>query len=134
MEYSLKYAERGITLKVVGISDHICSFEIKQLNKFGIKEGTVLEIDPAFVSQVLLNVHGKDILVGYESARMVIVEDRRLTDLRPGDSGRIADMEGGYVANKRFKDLGMSEGTKITLKSYPYHGQAVCQAPRCKDC
>jgi Fe2+ transport system protein FeoA len=123
MEYSLKYAERGVPLKVVGISDHICSFGIKQLNKFGIKEGAVLEIDPAFVSQVLLNVHGKDILVGYESARMVIVEDRRLTDLKPENSGRITAIEGGYEAHKRFKDLGMNEGTEITLKSYPYMGE-----------
>ncbi len=123
MEHSLKYAERGISLKVEDISDHISSFGLKQLNKFGISEGTVLEIDPAFVSQVFLDVNGNDVLLGYESARMMIIGDRRLTDVKPGDSGKITDREGGYEANRRFKALGMKEGTEITLKTYPHLGE-----------
>jgi FeoA domain. len=123
MDYSLKFAERGIALKVTGISEHACRFGFKQLNKFGIKEGTSLEIDPSFVSQVLLDVKGKDVLLGYESARMMIVGNRRLTDLRPGDSGKVTDMEGGYEANRRFEELGMNEGTEITLKTYPHLGE-----------
>ncbi|MCF6148720.1 MAG: hypothetical protein E3K37_08680 [Candidatus Kuenenia sp.] len=129
MENTLKYAERGVRLKVTGISEHVCGFGLKQLNKFGIKEGANLEIDPAFVSQVLLNRKGRDVLLGYESARMIVVGERRLTDLKPGESGKITDMEGGYEANSRFKELGMDEGTEIILKSYPHLGE---QYVRCQ--
>jgi len=120
---SLRYAERGRPLKVVDISENICAFSIKLLARFGIKKDTVLEIDPAFVSQVLLDVKGRDILLGYESARMIIIGDKRLTDLKPGDSGKITDMEGGYEANRRFNELGLSEGTEITLKAYLVLGE-----------
>jgi Fe2+ transport system protein FeoA len=123
MKYPLKYAERGLPFKVISISEHICGFGNKQLHKFGIEEGAVIEIDPSFVSQVLLDVNGRDILLGYESARMILIGDRRLTDVRPGNSGKITDIEGGYEANRRLKELGMKEGTEITLKSYPYLGE-----------
>jgi Fe2+ transport system protein FeoA len=120
---SLRYARRGQPLKVVGISEHICSYGIKQLTKFGIKEGAELEIDPSFVSQVLMNANGKDVLLGYESARMLIIGQNRLTDLRPGNGGKITDLEGGYEAYRRFKELGLAEETEITLKAFPSYGR-----------
>lgn len=120
---SLKYAERKRPLKIVNISKNICAFSIKLLAKFGIKEGAVIEIDPAFVSQVLLDVSGKEILLGYESARMIICGDKRLTDLKPGDSGKITDMEGGCEAHRRFNELGLTEGIEVTLKAYPRYGE-----------
>jgi Fe2+ transport system protein FeoA len=119
---SLRYAERGRILKVVGISEHMCSYGIKQLNEFGIKEGAELEIYPSFVSQVLLDVSGKDVLLGYESARMIVVGEERLTDMKPANGGKITDIEGGYEAYRRFKELGLTEGTKITLKAFPFYG------------
>jgi Fe2+ transport system protein FeoA len=119
---SLKCAERGRLLKVTGKSDNICNFSIKMLAKFGIKEGSVIEIDPAFVSQVLLDVNGQDILLGYGSARMIIVGDQRLTDLKSGGSGKITNIEGGFEAHKKFSELSIYEGTKITLKAYPSYG------------
>lgn len=119
---SLKYAERGRTLKVTGKRENICNFSIRMLTKFGIKEGVELEIDPVFVSQVLLDVNGQDILWGYESARMIVVGDKRLTDLKPGDSGKVTDIEGGFEAHKKFIELSMYEGTEITLKAYPWYG------------
>jgi Fe2+ transport system protein FeoA len=122
MNLSLRYAKRGIPQKVVGQSEHICAFGLKQLANFNIKEGAVLEIDPAFVSQVLLGVNGKDVLLGYEYARMVVIEDKRITDLKPGNSVKITAMEGGYEANWRFKELGLSEGIEVTLKAYPALG------------
>jgi len=119
---SLKYAERGRQLKVTGKSENICNFSIRMLTKFGIKEGSVIEIDPAFVSQVLLDVNGQDILSGYGSARMIIIGDKRLTDLKPGDSGKVTDVEGGFEAHKKFIELNIYEGSEITLKSYPWYG------------
>jgi len=119
---SLKYAERGRPLKVTGKSENICNFSIRMLTKFGIKEGSVIEIDPAFVSQVLLDVNGQDILSGYGSARMIIIGDKRLTDLKPGDSGKVTDVEGGFEAHKKFIELNIYEGSEITLKSYPWYG------------
>jgi len=127
---SLRYAKRGQPLKVVGLSEHMCSYGAKQLAKFGIKEGAELEIDPSFVSQVLLNVNGKEILLGYESARMIIIGRDRLTDMGPGSVGKIADIEGGYEAFKRFKDLGLSAGAEMTLRAFPCHG---CQYIRVQD-
>ena len=119
---SLKYAERGRLLKVTGKSENICNFSIKMLTKFGIKEKSVIEIDPAFVSQVLLDVNGQNILLGYESARMIMIGDKRLTDLKPGDSGKVTDIEGGFEAHKRFMELSIYEGTEITIKAYPWYG------------
>jgi Fe2+ transport system protein FeoA len=119
---SLKYAERGRPLKVTGKSDNICNFSIKMLTKFGIKEESVIEIDPAFVSQILLGVNGQDILLGYASARMIIVGDKRLTDLKMGGSGRITDIEGGFETHKKFAELNMFEKTEIILKAYPWYG------------
>jgi Fe2+ transport system protein FeoA len=119
---SLKYAERGRQLKVTGKNENICNFSIRMLTKFSIKEGVVIEIDPAFVSQVLLDVNGQDVLLGYESARMIIVGNTRLTDLKKGGSGKITDIEGGFEAHKIFIELSMYEGTEITLKAYPWCG------------
>jgi len=123
MKHSLKYAERGILLKVLGISEHICMYGSNQLRKFGIREGSVVEIEPAFVSQVLVDVKGRDVLLGYESAQMALIGEKRLTELRAGESGQISDFEGGYEVNRRFNELGMKEGTEIILKSYPYLGE-----------
>jgi len=119
---SLKYAERGRPLKVIGNKDNICNFSIKMLTKFGIKEKSVIEIDPAFVSQVLLNVNGQDILLGYESARMIIVGNKRLTDLKRDSTGKITDIEGGFETHKKFAGLNMYVSTDITLKAYPWYG------------
>jgi len=119
---SLKYAERGRPLKVTGKSENICNFSIRMLTKFGINEGTVIEIDPAFVSQVLLDVNGQDIFLGYDSARMIIIGDKRLTDLRPGDSGKVTDIEGGFEAHKKFMELSIYEGTEISIEAYSWYG------------
>jgi len=123
MKHSLKYAERGIQLKVLDISEHICIYGSNQLRKFGIQKGTVLEINPAFVSQVLIDLKGRDVLLGYESAQMILIGDKRLTELKRGESGQLSDFEGGYEAYRRFKELGMKEGIEIILKAYPYLGE-----------
>ncbi|MCF6156308.1 MAG: ferrous iron transport protein A [Candidatus Brocadia sp.] len=49
--------------------------------------------------------------------------NKRLTDLKPGDSGKVTDMEGGCEAQRRFNELGLTEGTEVTLKAYPHYGK-----------
>lgn len=119
---SLKYAERRRPLKVTGKGENICNFSIKMLAKFGIDEGTVIEIDPAFVSQVLLDVNDQDMLLGYGLARMIMIGDKRLTDLKSGDSGKVTGVEGGFEEHKIFIELSIYEGSEITLKAYPWYG------------
>ncbi|MEA3466865.1 MAG: hypothetical protein U9R57_01415 [Thermodesulfobacteriota bacterium] len=87
MKTTLKMAERRRVLKVTGFHKSLGGFGKKLLAGMGIKKGTKLEIDPAHVSQIVLQFGGKEIRLGYESLMSVVVGDRRLTELTPGELG-----------------------------------------------
>lgn len=84
----------------------------------GIKETTVLEIDPAYVSKIILKFRDKTIQLGYQSLMGVMIGGRRLTELRPGESGVITALEVGRGELARFTALGLTEGTGLCLRKY----------------
>lgn len=46
-----------------------------------------------------------------------------LSDLKPGQEGEIISVIGGFMANKRLADLGITSGTKIkVIKKAPLSG------------
>ncbi|MEA1995626.1 MAG: FeoA family protein [Campylobacterota bacterium] len=116
---TLRFTERKRKLKVTALSEHLCEYAHVQLEEFGIEEGKILEIDPDFVSQVLVDVGGREILLGYEKSREIILGEKRLTELSPGETGKVSRFEGGYEDCYLFKELGIDKETKIKLLSYP---------------
>lgn len=119
-ELTLKYADRAKRLKVVKISDHLCEYANQQLAKFGIDEGVELEIVPDFVSEVVVRVEGKERLLGWRDAMELIISDKRLTELKPGEKGKISDYEGGRCDKDRFTLLGLEIGKEIELVRYKF--------------
>lgn len=119
METTLKMAERMKMLKVVGFHENLgAKVGKKLLTKMNIKETTELEIDPAYVSKAILEFRDKTIRLGYQSLMGVIVDDRRLTELRPGQSGVITALEVGQGERARFTALEFTEGTELCLRKY----------------
>ena len=84
---TLKEAERGRLLKVIKFGQRMGPFGKRLLTGMGIKEGAELEIDPAFVSQLSLNIERTTVQIGYESAMAIVPGKKRLTDLKPGEEG-----------------------------------------------
>ena len=121
MKTTLKMAERMTVLKVTGFHESMGGFGRKLLAQMGIKEATELEIDPAYVSKIILEFQAQTIHLGYESLMSITVDDRRLTDLSPGESGTITALEVGRGELARFTALKLTEGTKICVKKY-VHG------------
>ena len=118
MKTTLKMAERKRVLKVTGFHESLGGFGKKLLVGMGIKKGAKLEIDPAHVSQIVLQFGGKEIQLGYESLRSVVVGDRRLTELTPGELGTISALEVGRGTQAKFSDLGLKVGTIVDVKNF----------------
>ena len=118
MKTTLKMAERMKMLKVTGFHESLGGFGRKLLAQMDIREATELEIDPAYVSKVILEFQAQTIHLGYESLMSIIVDDRRLTDLKPGELGTISALEIGRGELARFTALGLTEGTTVCVKKY----------------
>ena len=118
MKTTLKMAERKRALKVTGFDESLGGFGKKLLAGMGIKKGVKFEIDPAHVSQVVLQYEGKEIQLGYESLMSVVVDDRRLTELTPRELGTISALEVGRGALAKFTALGLKVGTIVELKKF----------------
>ena len=119
-QLTLKYADRARKLKVVGVADHLCEYSNEQLAKFGVDEGVELEIVPDFVSEVIVQVKGKERLLGYTDAMELLLKDKRLTDLKPGEQGTISGYEGGHNDKIRFTLLGLEKSKKVQLVRYKF--------------
>ena len=118
MKTTLKIAERMKMLKVTGFHESLGPFGKKLLAQMDIRETTKLEIDPAYVSKIIVEFQDKTIHLGYQSLMSIMVDDRRLTDLRPGESGTITALEVGRGELARFTALELTEGTTIHVKRY----------------
>ena len=118
MKTTLKMAERMKMLKVTGFHESLGPFGKKLLAQMDIRETTKLEIDPAYVSKIIVEFQDKTIHLGYQSIMSIMVDDRRLTDLRPGESGTITALEVGRGELARFTALELTEGTTIHVKRY----------------
>ena len=119
MQTTLKMAERMKTLKVTGFHESLGgSFGKKLLAKMDIKETTELEIDPAYVSQIILEFQDKTIQLGYQSLMGVMVDNRRLTELSPGESGTISALEVGRGELARLTAMELIEGTEVCVRKY----------------
>lgn len=84
----------------------------------GIKETAELEIDPAYASKVILELRDRTIELGYQSLMGVLVDERRLTELRPGESGVITTLELGKSELARFTTLKLTAGTEVSVREY----------------
>ena len=109
---TLRFAERKRKLKVTALSEHLCEYGNLQFEEFGIEGGKILEIDPDSVSQVLVEVGGRETLLGYEKSRGIILGKKRLTELSPGEVGKVSRLEGGHEEYYLFKELGIDKETK----------------------
>jgi Fe2+ transport system protein FeoA len=118
MKTTLKMAERKRVLKVKGFHKSLGGFGKKLLTGMGIKKGAKLEIEPAYVSKIVLQFGGKEIQLGYESLLGVVVGDRRLTELTPGELGTISALEVGRGALAKFLALGLKVGTIVDVKNF----------------
>lgn len=118
MKTTLKMAERKRVLKVTEFHESMGGFGKKLLTGMGIKKGTKLEIEPAHVSQIVLQFGGKEIQLGYESLMSVVVGDRRLTELTSGELGTISALEVGRGALAKFLALGLKVGTIVDVKKF----------------
>ncbi|WP_024787726.1 MULTISPECIES: FeoA family protein [unclassified Lebetimonas] len=120
----LAEANRGVELKVVGFEDSLCEYSNTKLVEFNIDEGSTIIINTHFQSKLLVNVEYKERLIGFESARAVIMENgKRLAELSPGESADVANFEGGKEEYKRFKDLGIDIGEKVTVEEFLPEGE-----------
>ena len=115
---TLKHAERGRSLKVIEFDQRLGPFGRKLLAGMGIKEGTELEIDPAFVSHLSLRVEETTVQIGFQSALGIVLGERRLTDLKPGEGGIVTTLELGREASERFSSLGLAEGRNVNVQKY----------------
>ena len=118
MKTTLKMAERMKMLKVAGFHESLGGFGRKLLTQMDIREATELEIDPAYVSKIIVEFQDKTIQLGYQSLMSIMVDDRRLTELNPGESGTITALEVGRGELARFTALELTEGTKVCVKKY----------------
>ncbi len=118
MKTTLAMAERKRVLKVTGFHKNLGGFGKKLLSGMGIKKGAKLEIDAAHVSQIVLQFGGKEIQLGYESLMSVVMGDRRLTELTPGELGTISALEVGRGAMEKFSELGLKVGTVVDVKKF----------------
>lgn len=118
MKTTLKMAERKRVLKVRGFHESLGGFGKKLLTEMGIKKGAKFEIEPAHVSQVVLQYGGKEIQLGYRSLMGVVVGDRRLTELTPKELGTISALEVGRGALAKFTVLGLKVGTIVEVKKF----------------
>lgn len=118
MKTTLAMAERKKVLKVTGFHKSLGGFGKKLLSGMGIKKGAQLDIDAAHVSKVVLQFEGKEIQLGYESLMGVVVGDRRLTELTPGELGTISALEVGRGTMAKFSDLGLKVGTIVDVKKF----------------
>lgn len=118
MKTTLKMAERKRALKVSGFHESLGGFGKKLLAGMGLEKGAKLEIEPAYVSQIVLQFGGKEIQLGYESLMSVVVGDRRLTELTPGELGTISALEVGRGELAKFLALGLEVGTIVDVKKF----------------
>jgi len=118
MKTTLKMAERKRGLKVTGFNESLGGFGQKLLARMDIRKGAELEIEPAYVSEMVLKFQGKTIRLGYDSLMSVIVGDRRLIDLEPGESGTISTLEVGRGELAKFVALGLTEETSVQVEKY----------------
>jgi len=118
MKTTLKMAERKRILKVTGFHERLGGFGKKLLAGMGIKKGAKFEIEPAYVSQIVLQYEGKEIQLGYESLMSIVVGDRRLTELTPRELGTISALEVGRGALAKFSALGLKVGTIVEVKKF----------------
>ncbi|GEM_PF-2302673 len=118
MQTTLNMAERKRGLKVTGFHESMGGYGKKLLAGMGIKKGVKIEIEPGHVSQILLQSGGKEIRLGYESLMSIVVGNRRLTELAPGELGTISALEVGRGALVKFLALGLKVGTIIEVKKY----------------
>jgi len=118
MKTTLKMAERKRVLKVTGFHESLGGFGKKLLAGMGIKKGAKFEIEPAHVSQIVLQYEGKEIQLGYESLMSVVVGDRRLTELTPRELGTISALEVGRGTLAKFSVLGLKVGTIVEVKKF----------------
>lgn len=120
----LANAKRGVELKVIGFEDSLCEYSNTKLMEFGIDEGSTIIIDTHFQSKLLVKVDGKERLVGFESARAVIMENgKRLAELSPGEITKVVNFEGGREEYKRFKSLGIDTGKEVTVETFLPEGE-----------
>ena len=118
MKTTLKMAERKRGLKVTGFHESLGGFGQKLLARMDIRKDAELEIEPAYVSEMVLKFQGKTIRLGYESLMSVVVGDRRLTDLEPSESGTISALEVGRGELAKFSALDLAKGISIQVKKY----------------
>lgn len=118
MKTTLKMAERKRVLKVTGFHENLGGFGKKLLTGMGIKKGAKLEIEPAHVSQLVLQYKGKEVQLGYDSLMSVVVGERRLTELNPKELGTISALEVGRGTLAKFTDLGLKVGTIVEVKKF----------------
>lgn len=119
MKTTLKMAERNKMLRVAGFHESLGSGHGKKLlTKMGIKETTELEIDPAYASKIILEYRDRTIQLGYQSLMGVLVDDRRLSELRPGESGVITTLELGKSELARFTTMQLTAGTEVCVRKY----------------
>jgi hypothetical protein len=121
---SLKYAERERYLKVVKLDEHMCEYSNTQLATFDIEEGTLLKIDKDYQSEVLVKTDEREALLGFDTAREIITDKGRLTDLKPLDKATVKTFEGGYEDYQRFSILGIEKEKEIEVLAYkPCYGR-----------
>ncbi|OEU84752.1 MAG: hypothetical protein BA865_09385 [Desulfobacterales bacterium S5133MH4] len=118
MTTTLKEAERGRALKVTEFAERLGPFGLKLLAGMGIKKGAELEIDPAFVSNLVLGIQGTTVQIGFESAMGIVLGGKRLTDLKVGETGIITALELGRESAQRFVALGFAKGANVSLEKY----------------
>ncbi len=118
MQTTLNMAERKKKLEVTGFHKSVGGYGKGLLAGMGIKKGAKLEIDAAHVSQVVLQLKGRKIQLGYDSLMSVVVGDKRLTDLQPKELGTISALEVGRGALAKFTDLGLKVGTTVEVVKF----------------
>ena len=115
---TLKHAERRRSLKVTKFDQRLGPFGRKLLAGMDIKEGAELEIDPAFVSHLSLRIKKTTVQIGFESAMGIVLGERRLIDLKPGEGGIVTAIEFGRETSERFLSLGLAEGKNVNVQKY----------------
>ena len=118
MQTTLNMAERRRKLKVTSFHESMGGYGKKLLAGMGIKKGVKLEIEAAHVSHIVLQFGGKEIRLGYESLMSIVVGDRRLTELTPGELGTISALEVGRGELAKFSALGLEVGTIVEVKKF----------------
>ncbi len=118
MQTTLNMAERKKKLKVIGFHKSMGAYGKGLLARMGIKEGVKLEIDAAYVSQIVLQLKGKKIQLGYDTLLSVVAGDKRLTDFQPKELGTISALEVGRGALAKYRALGLKVGTTVEVVKF----------------